>query len=63
MAVLLRTDDRLVIVPKSHLSSEAAIEKRFECRDRQFHLSDFKGVDVTREGSEIILSQHICYEA
>lgn len=38
-------------------SSEAAIEKRFECRDRQAFANDFKSVKFSLEGLNIVSSQ------
>lgn len=42
---------------ESLLPSEAAIGKRFICRNRQFFPSGFKGVKVIQEGHHIILSR------
>lgn len=50
-------DDTLVAIPEALLSSGAAIEKRFGCRDRQFLPSYFKGVEVIQEGPDIVLYQ------
>lgn len=57
MEILSCTDDTFVEIPGSALSSEAAMEKRFEYRDRQFLSSDFKVVEASREKSDIVLSQ------
>lgn len=57
MAILLCTDDTLVVMPESLLPSESTIEKRFKCRARQFLPTDFKGVGIIREGHHIILPQ------
>ena len=57
MAILLCTDDMLIAIPESLLKTEAAIEKRFECRERKFLPADFKVIDVLQEGPEIVLSQ------
>lgn len=57
IAVLLCTDDTLIAMSESYVQSEAAIEKRFECRERQFLPTDFKGVDVLKEGSNLVMSQ------
>lgn len=57
IAVLLCNDDTLVAIHESLLPSEAAIENRFECREHQFLPSDFKGLDVIQESSDIVSSQ------
>lgn len=57
MAIFLCTDNTFVAVHKPLLQSEAVVENWFECRDRQFLPSGFKGVNVIREGYGIVLSQ------
>lgn len=57
MEILLSKDDTLVAISESLLPAEEAIGKRFECRERVFLPSDFKGVDVLRDGDDIVLSQ------
>lgn len=57
MAVVHCTDDTFMVDPNSNLFSEAAIEKRFERRDRQFLPLDFIGVSKNRVGSYTVLSQ------
>lgn len=56
-AVLLCTDDLLFAIPESLLPSEATIEKRFDCHERSFLPTDFKGVDFVSDGNDIALSQ------
>ena len=44
-------------MPESFISLEPFIEKRFYCHERSLIPTDFKGVDIISEGSEIFLSQ------
>lgn len=56
VAVLLCTDDLLVVMPEPLLPTEASNEKRFDCHERNFLSANFKGVDILREDSDFVLS-------
>ena len=56
-ATALCTDDALTIIPASHQHQEAKISKRFQCRDAQLPPTEFKGLDILREGDRICISQ------
>lgn len=55
--IFLCTEDTFVVIPEFMLPAEAAFEKRFECRDRQFLPTDFRGVDFIQKGDEFFLFQ------
>lgn len=57
MAILLCTDDTLVVLSFSTFHQEAVISKRCQCRDRTVLPSDFKGIDVTSENFTVVLSR------
>lgn len=58
MAVLLTTDDTLVVMPKSKLHLEDTASQRLQCMSRAQLPTDFKELDVgMRQGSIIFTSQ------
>lgn len=50
MEIHLCTDDMPVTILESFLNAEAAIEKKFECRERKFLPADFKSIKIYKEG-------------
>ena len=56
-AILLCTDDTLVVLPESKLPREAKVASRFTCRDRELLPTDFKGVDLIQDDGSMIISQ------
>lgn len=53
----LCTDDVLSFLPRSQSHEEQKMAERFTCRDSQEIPTDFKGVDILRDGSNLSFSQ------
>ena len=56
-AMLLCTDDTGTVITTDDLKEEEKVTDRFKCRDRQYLPTDFKGLDISQNGSSIRISQ------
>jgi len=56
-ATALCTDNALTVIPVSLSSEETKIAKRFNCRDSNSLPIEFRGLEILRDGGNLVLSQ------
>lgn len=56
-AILLCSEDIVIVIPESPLSRKAELEKLFQSHERKFLPTEFKQIDILCKWNDIFLSQ------